>query len=214
MVRSAEDSAAEDVVRLARDAAGAGVDLLQVRERLLTDASLSMLVERVVAAVERSRTAVLVNERVDLALACGAHGVHLRGDALQASRVRSVAPEGFLIGRSVHSVAEARDAEADGGADYLIFGTVFRSRGKPAGHPVAGVEGLRDVCQAVRLPVIAIGGIEISRIEEAARAGAAGIAAIGMFDDAASRGEIGRVVEQARRSFDTDEPWIQASDPL
>lgn len=199
--RSAEDAAAHEIVTLARAAAAAGIDLVQVREPHLTAAELWKLVERVLAALFRTQAAVLVNDRIDVALASGADGVHLRGDAMPASRVRSVAREGFLIGRSVHSAAEAREAEKDGGAEYLIFGTVFPSRGKPPGHPVAGVDGLREVCGAVRLPVIAIGGIETSRVGEAARAGAAGVAAIGMFADAARRGEIELVVQQVRRAF-------------
>jgi thiamine-phosphate diphosphorylase len=200
-VRDAENAAAQDLVTLARNAAGAGVDMVQVREPHLPDPALWTLIQRVIAAVVGTSTAVLVNDRVDVALASGAHGVHLRGDAMKSSRVRSIVPDAFLIGRSVHSVVEARAAEADGGVDYLIFGTVFRSRSKPAGHPVAGVEGLDEVCRAVRLPVIAIGGIETSRVGDAARAGSAGIAAIGMFDEASRKGAIAEVVQQVRHAF-------------
>lgn len=200
-VSDAENAAAQDLVSLAHHAAEAGVDMVQVREPHLPDPALWTLIQRVIAAVVGTSTAVLVNDRLDVALAAGAHGVHLRGDAMEASRVRSIVPDEFLIGRSVHSAVEARAAEADGGADYLIFGTVFPSRGKPAGHPIAGVEGLHEVCRAVRLPVIAIGGLETSRVGDAVRAGSAGVAAIGMFNDATRTGTIAEVVQQVRHAF-------------
>ncbi len=82
---------------------------------------------------------------------------------------------------SVHNEVEARAAERDGGCDYLIFGTVFESASKPAGHPIAGVEALARVCAAVSLPVLAIGGIALGNIDDVVRAGAAGAAAIGLF---------------------------------
>ncbi len=89
-------------------------------------------------AVKGTRTRILVNDRLDVALAAGAHGVHLRGDSMPASRARSLAPIGFLIGRSVHSVDEAVRRHADGGVDYLLFGAVF------ADHVQAG-SGARPV---------------------------------------------------------------------
>lgn len=192
-------------------AASAGVDLIQVRERGLEDRDLFDMVRRIIAAAA-SRARVLVNLRTDVALAAGASGVHLPGTAPPASRVRTIVPPGFLIGRSVHDPDEARAAERDGGCDYLIFGTVFASAGKPAGHEVAGVDGLRAVCRAVRLPVIAIGGMDGARAREAAAAGAAGLAAIGMFvptpaDRAGdpARAIAGRVAA-ARAAFDAPPP--------
>ena len=107
---------------------------------------------------------------------------------MPASRVRATRGIEFLIGRSVHTVTEARHAEEDGGADYLIFGTVFPSAGKPEGHPIAGVEGLAAVCASVRLPVLAIGGVTVARVADVAAAGAAGIAGIGVFAGAGQRG--------------------------
>jgi thiamine-phosphate pyrophosphorylase len=130
---------------------------------------------------------VLVNTRTDIALAAGAQGVHLPASAPLASRVRRIAPGDFLIGRSVHSQAEAEAAHAAGGCDYLTFGTVFTTASKPADHPVAGLSTLRGVCDAVRLPILAIGGISRVRMPEIARAGAAGMAAIGLFADISVR---------------------------
>lgn len=199
--RSGEAGLIEDV----RHAGAAGVDFVQVREHGLDDRDLLDLVRRIVAGAGRSR--VLVNRRTDVALAAGAAGVHLPAGTPAASRLRALAPPGFVIGRSVHDVEEARAAERDGGCDYLIFGTVFPSTSKPAGHPIAGPERLRAVCRAVRLPVLAIGGMDAARARDAAEAGAAGLAAIGMFVTAGERsGDPARTtaarVAAARAAFD------------
>lgn len=183
-----------------RAAAQAGADLVQVRERQLDDRALVGLVRAALDVTAGTSARVLVNERADVALAAGAAGVHLRDGSIPASRVRAIVPAGFLIGRSVHSEAAACEAEADGGCDYLVFGTVFPSATKPGGHPVAGLDALERVCRAVRLPVIAIGGITEARVAEVAAAGAAGIAAIGLFADAAAAG---RAVAAVCGRFDT-----------
>jgi len=95
--------------------------------------------------------------------------------------VRRIVPDGFVIGRSVHSLEEIDRAVADGGCDYLLFGTVFPSSGKPEGHPVAGLDGLRAACARSPLPVIAIGGMSNAREAQVASAGAAGLAGVRMF---------------------------------
>jgi thiamine-phosphate diphosphorylase len=163
-------------------AARAGIDLVQVRERDLDGGTLVRLVARCLDALRHTRTRVLVNDRVDVAMAAGAHGVHLRGDSVPAPRVRAVAPRGFLIGRSIHSREEAARVSAEGGLDYLMFGTVFPTTSKPDVAP-AGVQALADVASASPLPVLAIGGITCETIRGLERSGAAGIAAIGMFTD-------------------------------
>ncbi len=170
-----------DLVHRVTRAASTGVDVVQVRERDLDDSHLLVLVRDVVAAVSGTSTRVLVNDRADVAIAAGAHGVHLRGDSPRASRVRAILPAGFIVGRSVHSLEEIDATVADGACDYLMFGTVFPSAGKPQGHRVAGVEALREACRRSALPVIAIGGIDRSRVEEIAQSGAAGFAAVAMF---------------------------------
>lgn len=182
-------------------AARAGVDLVQIRERSFDAAPLLDLTNRVKHATAGTAALVVVNGRVDVALASGADGVHLPAAAMSCPRVRAIVPDGFLIGRSVHSETEAVAAEAAGGCDYLVFGTVYESRGKPAGHPVAGLEALGRVCRAVRLPVLAIGGITAERARDVARAGAAGIAAIGLFATGVEA-ELAETVAQVRQSFD------------
>jgi thiamine-phosphate diphosphorylase len=115
-----------------------------------------------------------------VALAAHAHGVHLRGDSMPASRARRIAPPGFVIGRSVHSIDEADRAAGDG-ADYVVFGPVWRTPSKP-GHPGAGVQALAEVARATPLPVLAVGGLTAETASEAVRAGASGYAAISLFD--------------------------------
>jgi len=173
-------TAAELVHRVER-AVSTGVDIVQVRERDLDDRHLLVLVREIVAATNGTATRVLVNDRADVAIAAGAHGVHLRADSPPASRVRAILPAGCIVGRSVHSLAEIDAAVADGACDYLMFGTVFPSAGKPQGHRVAGVDALREACRRSPIPVIAIGGIDRSRLGEIAQSGAAGFAAVAMF---------------------------------
>ena len=190
----------DDLVARAAHAARAGVDVIQVRERDLEDAALLGVVRAIVRATAGTAARVVVNDRADIAILAGAAGVHLRGDSPPASRVAAFAasarasaskaaagasagraPAGFLIGRSVHSLAEIDAAVADGGCDYLMFGTVFPSAGKPAGHPVAGLEALREACARSTLPVMAIGGVDEAGAALVRDAGAAGFAAVGLF---------------------------------
>jgi thiamine-phosphate diphosphorylase len=190
-------------------AAAAGLDLVQVRERDLPDRDLLALTRAVVAATAGTRTRVVVNERLDVALAAGAAGVHLRGDAVPCGDARRVAPAGFLIGRSVHGVAEAAAVAGAGGCDYLVFGSILPSGSKPPGHPSAGFDALAAVCHAVAsaqppgappVPVLAIGGLSEEDAAAVALAGAAGIAGIGLF---AATPDPGLTVAALRAAFDS-----------
>jgi thiamine-phosphate pyrophosphorylase len=165
-------------------AARAGVHLVQIRQRDWEGEALAQLVTAAVLAVRGTRARVLVNDRLDVALAARAHGVHLRGDSISAPRVRRVTPPGFIVGRSVHSPEEAEEAARGGGLDYLIFGTVFSTSSKPDSR-YAGVGPLGAGCARVALPVLAIGGMVPERLGLGAEAGAAGFAAIGLFADCA-----------------------------
>ena len=195
------------LVAQVRHAVEAGIDLIQVRERDLEAGELAALVTELLAVTRATPTRIIVNDRMDVALACGADGVHLRGDSIPIAEARRLAPAGFLIGRSVHGVDEAIGAA---GADYLIAGTVCASASKPAQAPLIGIEGLRSITRAVDLPVLAIGGIAGDRIGEVAAAGAAGFAAIGLFmaahRDAEGEGcrvvELRQIVKNARSRFD------------
>jgi thiamine-phosphate diphosphorylase len=192
----------EALVRCVEAASHAGVDLIQVRERDLEGGALTRLVHRCVGAVAGTRARVLVNDRLDVALAAGAHGVHLPGHGVPAARVRRIVPRGFLIGRSVHHASEATRVAAEGGLDYLVFGTVFASSSK-AGVAPAGVTSLHAAVASVPLPVLAIGGVTLDRAPEIARAGAAGVAAIAMFADACTQGidQLNALVAQWARQW-------------
>jgi len=156
----------------------AGVDLVQLRERDLEAGELAELAREMLSVARGSHTRVVVNERLDVALACRADGVHLRGDSVAVSAVRRVAPDGFVVGRSIHA---AEEAEAAAGADYLIAGTVFATPSKDGAHALIGLDGLRAIAQRAPAPVLAIGGIDAASVADVARAGAAGCAAIGLF---------------------------------
>ena len=161
-------------------AAHAGVHLIQVREHDLEGLALVSLVRRCLAASRGTRARVLVNDRLDVALAAGAHGVHLRETSMQALDVRSMTPAGFLVGRSVHSLEGARQAAAQGGLDYLVFGPVHPTTSKP-GVPAAGLEALAAVVGSTSVPVLALGGVDASAAGPIGQAGAAGMAAIGFW---------------------------------
>jgi thiamine-phosphate pyrophosphorylase len=170
------------LVEQAAAAADAGLDLFQIREPDLPDNALLEIAERARDAAKGSALRVLLNDRLDIAIAAGAHGVHLRGSSFAAARARIIAPSRtFLIGRSVHSVDEAAAAEAAGGLDYLILGTMFPTISKPPDHPLAGIAALRAAVRACRLPILGIGGITLENAGEIAGAGAAGLAAISLF---------------------------------
>jgi thiamine-phosphate pyrophosphorylase len=200
---SDDDRAMLHVVEDVRRAARAGVNLIQVRERGVSDRALLLHAREVLAAVEGTAARVLVNARADVALAARADGVHLPASSPPAFRVRALLPPESLLGRSVHDLGEALAAEQQGGCDYLVFGTVYPSASKPPTHEVAGVDALARVCAAVRLPVLAIGGIGPDRLAEVAAAGAAGVAAIGMFVSGADSGapDVAAFVARVRELF-------------
>ena len=130
------------------------------------------------ALVSTSPVPVVVSSRCDIALAAGAAGVNLPENDIPVVAARALMG-GRLVGRSVHSLESALRAENEG-ADYVIFGPVWTSASHPASAP-AGIAALAEVAQALRIPVLAIGGITEERIAECHAAGAAGFAAIGLF---------------------------------
>jgi thiamine-phosphate pyrophosphorylase len=186
------------VLEHGRTAVRAGIDLIQLRDPDLEGAALEALASGLVHLSASSPTRVVVNERLDVAITAGAHGVHLRSVSIPPVRARSLAPPGFLIGQSVHCVDEAVAAAPY--VDYLIAGTVFPSTSKPGLRTHLGSEGLAAIVRAVDVPVLAIGGMSLSQVEAVAATGAAGIAGIELFD----RDEEGllAVVSELRHRFD------------
>jgi thiamine-phosphate diphosphorylase len=187
------------LVEKIENAGRAGVEWIQVREKDLCGRELAELVSEAVRRVPRS-CRVLVNDRLDVAVAVGAGGVHLGEHSLEvwdAKRLVSARYSGgaFLVGVSTHSLEAARAAE-QAGADYLIFGPVFATPSKAAFGPPQGIERLREVCANVGIPVIAIGGITEQNAEQCVKAGASGIAAIRLFQDATEMAEMVRRVRK------------------
>jgi len=191
----------DDLPRLQLEAIGkaarAGCRLIQIREKDMSAKALGAFTR---AAIERARphgARVLVNDRFDAAIASGADGVHLRASSIPAREVRAVAAkkglDDFLIGVSTHSVAEAKLAE-EGGADFVVCGPVYDTPSKRIFGPPLGLDVFAEIRDAVEMPVLAIGGINLSNYREALRRGAAGVAAIGLFTDLDSLEQIVRSI--------------------
>jgi thiamine-phosphate pyrophosphorylase len=170
-----------------QDAAAAGVDWIQVREKDLAGRPLFDLAAAAVAAARGGAARLLINDRLDVAWAARAGGVHLGenslpiGDVVRAQR-RS-GPENFLVGASCHSL-EAATRAAREGADYIFFGPVFATPSKAAFGAPQELARLAEVCRGVAVPVLAIGGVTAENAGECLKAGAAGIAAIRLFQEA------------------------------
>ncbi len=162
-----------DVLTYARRAIAAGVDMIQVREKDLAARQLLELVGQIRDLASGSRTRVLVNDRLDVALASGIDGVHLPANGLPAARVRPLVK---LLGVSTHTLQEAVDAER-AGSDFIVFGPMFDTPGK---KPI-GLDALREITSTLKIPVLAIGGITDENAKEVTAAGARGIAAIRLF---------------------------------
>jgi thiamine-phosphate diphosphorylase len=176
-----------------------------VRERDLDAGSLLAVVVECLKAVHETDTALVVNDRIDVALAARAAGVHLRADSVAPERARALVGPAMLIGRSVHSVAEAQLVAEAGGVDYLVFGTVFPSASKGPRHEALGIDRLLQVVQAVTLPVLAIGGVGLEQVADIGATGAAGVAGIGYFQTG-TPAELASRVAALRQSFDMARP--------
>jgi len=161
----------------------AGVDWVQVREKRMPVRALCGLVERAARLPEKGGGKLLVNERLDVALASGADGVHLPADSLPAGAVRRATPRDFLVDVSCHTVEEV-EAAAREGASFAVLGPIFATPGK---GPPLGVDLLRQACGRVaplRFPVLALGGVTLENAFACLEAGAAGLAAIRLFQTA------------------------------
>jgi thiamine-phosphate pyrophosphorylase len=162
------------------EAAAAGVDTIQLRERDLSGRELEKLAHEAVAAVRFAGTAtrLLINSRVDIALACQADGVHLRSDDILASDARAIAGarENFIVGVSCHTPDEVQAARTHG-ADFAVFAPVFEKEGRPG----SGLAALREACAVVPKFVIALGGVTAGNAASCVQAGAAGVAGIRLF---------------------------------
>ena len=181
------------------ECAGAGIEYIQLREKDLEARALEELAMKAMAAIGGSGAKLLINGRTDVALACGAHGVHLPSKDLPASEVRTIFARAGIVEPvivvSTHSAAEVASAEAHG-ANFSVFGPVFEKSGSAN---FEGLEKLRQIChrtEAARppMPVWALGGITLENAQQCAEAGAAGIAAIRLFQ----QNDVDAVVKRLR----------------
>jgi thiamine-phosphate pyrophosphorylase len=174
-------------------AIAAGINWLQIREKDLDTRKLLEVARFAMAKAHATSTRVVINDRLDVALAVNAAGIHLGEKSLPLDMVsewrRSSGRTDFLIGVSCHSL-EAACAAAAGGADYIFFGPVFATPSKAAFGAPQGIDRLREVCASVKIPVLAIGGLNLDNARDCLKAGASGIAAIRLFQNAKGSAEV------------------------
>jgi thiamine-phosphate pyrophosphorylase len=184
-----------------RGAIRGGVTVVQIRERGLEDGAYLVFLRECVAVMRGTPCRIVVNDRLDLALAAAAGGVHLRESSVPVDAARRLAPPGFAVGRSVHDAATAAAARK---ADYMIAGSVFETESKPGQRASLGLEGLRQVVAAAgRCPVWAIGGITAAHAAEVSACGVQGIAAIGAFLPPAGSASVEDAARDAAAAFRT-----------
>ena len=182
------------LIALITRAAKAGVDLIQIREKDLTGLALFELVKASIASVRPFGAKVLVNDRIDVALAANADGVHLPSNSIPVEVARQLIGANRLLGVSTHSNEEVKRAEV-GGADFVVYGPVFPTASKLIyGEPV-GLESLGQIAAGTELSVMAIGGITEANYDSVLQKGAAGVAAIGMFAKSDSLEELIRRIK-------------------
>jgi thiamine-phosphate pyrophosphorylase len=177
VVTDAERSRGLGHLESARKALAGGADVVQLRDKKLPGRDLYLLALELRKLTTGSGALLIINDRVDVALAAGADGVHLGQDDLPVVAARRIAPRGFIIGASVGSVGEAVQAERDG-ADYIALSPLFNTGSKDDAGPGHGLEVLRSIRSAVTVPVLAIGGVDRHNVNEVIGAGADGVAVI------------------------------------
>jgi len=175
-------------------AVGGGVNVVQLREKDLAAAQLVPLADRL-RAITQDKALLIVNTRLDVALVCGADGVHLPERGPSVAATRRLAGDGFIIGRSVHSAEEAAKAQEEG-ADYVQVGAIFPSRSHPGQTP-AGPRLLESVAARVTIPIVAVGGITAGNVGQVMQAGARGVAVISAIFDSSSPGAAARRLAEA-----------------
>lgn len=148
--------------KVVKDAVAGGVDIVQLRERNMHSGGIFTLARKIKEAIACTSARMLINDRVDVAMAVGADGVHLGQNSLPVEMVRRMVGHGMVIGVSTHNLEEALKAE-DEGADYILFSPVFSTRCKPGAAP-KGVDALIEVSRKVDIPVVPLGGININTL--------------------------------------------------
>jgi len=175
--------AGRDAVGLARQALAAGAPVIQLRVKGLTDRAVYDLGVRIMAECAQAGATCIVNDRVDIALAIGAHGTHLGADDLSVAAVRRVAGPAHIIGGTTREPVRAAELVAEG-ADYLGVGPAFLTSTKDGLPEPLGPAGIGAVARAVAVPVIAIGGITVQQVPALRAEGAYGVAVVGAVSGA------------------------------
>ena len=170
-------AAPQDVTAVVGAALRAGAPAVQLRDKMLAQRDLLPVARRLRADTHTAGALFFVNDRLDLALAVDADGVHLGPDDLPVAAARRIAPPGFLIGHSADDPGGARAAVA-AGADYIGCGTVFATRTKADAGAAIGLGRLGEVARSVDVPVVAIGGVTVRNAPQVFAAGAAGCAVV------------------------------------
>jgi len=188
------------MLEVVREAIEGGVRMIQVRDKRADARTLLERSRAVLEVAQATGASVVVNDRLDVALAAGAHGVHLGSGSLPAGTARSLLPESMWIGVSAHDEREAVDA-LDADADYVFFGPVFDTPSKRGVLAPRGLERLRAACDGSGGPVFAIGGMDAPRAARARKSGAYGIAVISsLFGSPDVRAEAARLVRAVSAS--------------
>ena len=151
--------------------------VIQLRERDLSARELVILARDVLAMTASRGSQLLINDRIDIAMALEGAGVHLRSNSLPVSVARQMLGAERILGVSVHSVEEAVQRESQG-ADYIVLGPIYETPSKQAFGPPLGLHALEKACRLVRIPIIGIGGVTAARAREMRGAGAFGAAVI------------------------------------
>ncbi|MBI71103.1 MAG: thiamine phosphate synthase [Gemmatimonadetes bacterium] len=165
----------------------AGAGMIQLRDKHANSNELLESAMRILVLTRATGALLVVNDRLDVALAANADGVHLGPDDARVSQVRNIVPENFIIGYSTDDPSEGKEAESQG-ADYLGCGTVYRTSNKPDAGSAIGPDGIKKMVDAVSIPVVGIGGITPQNTTEIWNAGASGVAVIGAIMDSSDPG--------------------------
>lgn len=177
LVTDRAQTGGRDLLSVVRECLAAGLPAVQLREKDLGAGELARLGRALRLATTEHGAALIINDRVDVALAVGADGVQRTSTSLPVADIVALADKRLRVGASVHGLEEAMQA-AEAGADWIVFGPVYETPSKRVYGPAQGLQALQRVSRSVKVPVVAIGGITPERVAEVRRAGARGVAAI------------------------------------
>jgi thiamine-phosphate pyrophosphorylase len=181
MVISSGKLRGNELVKQITALSATGVKAVQLREKNIPAGELLNISKSAGSRINRNKTRLIINERLDIAILAGASGIHSTSNGIENKYIRKFAPD-IVSGKSVHSLIEAKKAEKEG-YDYILFGPVYRTPAKVKYGKPQGLKKLSEVCKSVNIPVFAVGGINPQRINKCINAGAYGVAAIREFAD-------------------------------